>query len=242
MRPKAILFDLDDTLISPGSHRTAFWRDSLALARGAAAGPDAWPPEDLDDLVAAIDRSARWFWSEPARHRTGRLDLAAARFRILDVGLGPDGRFAEAARRDIADRCGVLMRESTALYPDAVATLEGLAAEGVRLALVTNGAAEVQREKIERFDLERHFDHVQIEGEAGVGKPEPEAYRRALAALGARPEETWMVGDNLEWEVAAPRRLGIHAVWRDPREVGRLPARATVAPDRIVARLSELLA
>lgn len=242
MRPKAILFDLDDTLISPGSHRTEFWRESLALAWGAAAGPDVWPPEDLDDLVAAIDDSARWFWSEPARHRTGRLDLAAARFRILDVGLGPDGRFPEAARRDIADRCGVLMRESTALYPDAVKTLEGLAAEGVRLALVTNGAAEVQREKIERFDLERHFDHVQIEGEAGVGKPEPEAYRRALAALGARPEETWMVGDNLEWEVAAPRRLGIHAVWRDPRGIGRLPARATVAPDRIVARLSELLA
>ena len=32
-----------------------------------------------------------------------------------------------------------------------------------------------------------------------------------------------MVGDNLEWEVAAPQRLGIHAIWLDAYKAG-LPA------------------
>nr|QQZ52071.1 HAD family hydrolase [Phenylobacterium glaciei] len=56
---------------------------------------------------------------------------------------------------------------------------------------------------------------MQIEGEAGFGKPEEQAYLHAMAALGVKPHETWMVGDNLEWEVAGPQRLGIYAIWHD---------------------------
>ena len=82
---------------------------------------------------------------------------------------------------------------------------------------------------------------ILLEGEAGVGKPEPEAYLRALDALQSRPNETWMVGDNLEWEVAAPQKLGIFAIWRCPHGIGKLPGNATVAPDRVVTRLTELL-
>lgn len=204
-------------------------------------GDDAPAPADLGSLVEAVDQSARTFWSDPDRHRRGRLDLARTRFVIFDNGLGTDERFSAAMRWQVADRCGVLMHAATQLFPDAVTTLEGLKAEGVRLALVTNGAGPVQREKVERFDLERHFAHVQIEGEAGVGKPEPEAYHKALSALDAHPGETWMVGDNLEWEVAAPQRLGMRGIWRDPRERGALPRHASVVPDRIVARLSQLL-
>jgi len=118
--------------------------------------------------------------------------------------------------------------------------IDALKARGVLLALVTNGAAEAQRSKIERFDLARRFDHIQIEGEHGFGKPEERAYTHAMQSLGVEAHETWMVGDNLEWEVAAPQRLGIHAIWFDA--VGRgLPPDSTVKPDRIVRTLSELM-
>ncbi len=96
----------------------------------------------------------------------------------------------------------------------------------MRLALITNGAAEPQRAKVIRFALEHRFDHIQIEGEHGFGKPEERAYTHAMAALGVGPRETWMVGDNLEWEVVAPQRLGIHAIWHDGyrrRPAARLP-------------------
>ena len=113
-------------------------------------------------------------------------------------------------------------------------------ARGTRLGLVTNGAAALQRAKILRFDLAHRFDHIQIEGEHGFGKPEERAYRHALRALDVEARETWMVGDNLEWEVVAPQRLGIYAIWFDPAGKG-LPEGSSVRPDRIVGRLSELL-
>ncbi|HEX3412026.1 MAG TPA: HAD-IA family hydrolase [Stellaceae bacterium] len=96
------------------------------------------------------------------------------------------------------------------------------------MALITNGAAEPQRAKVVRFALEHRFDHIQIEGEHGFGKPEERAYTHAMEALGVGPHETWMVGDNLEWEIVAPQRLGIYAIWHDGYGVGRLrnsPAR-----------------
>jgi len=49
-----------------------------------------------------------------------------------------------------------------------------------------------------------------------------------------------MVGDNLEWEVAAPQRLGMRGIWCDHFGDG-LPSAAAVRPDRIVANLAELL-
>ena len=61
-----------------------------------------------------------------------------------------------------------------------------------------------------------------------------------MDVLGIGPHDTWMVGDNLEWEVVALQRLGIHAIWHDGYGVG-LPAGSPIRPDRIIRRLSELL-
>jgi len=108
------------------------------------------------------------------------------------------------------------------------------------LALITNGAGEPQRAKVIRFALAERFDHVQIEGEHGFGKPEERAYTHAMEALGIGPRDTWMVGDNLEWEIVAPQRLGIYAIWYDGYGTG-LPPECPVRPDRIIRSLTELL-
>ena len=133
------------------------------------------------------------------------------------------------------------MFDKTTLYPDAITTLVKLRDNQVRLALVTNGTSIAQREKIRKFNLETYFDHIQIEGEAGVGKPELEAYKKAMKALQVNASETWMVGDNLEWEVIAPQQLGIFSIWRDPRGNGALPEGTAARPDMIITKLSELV-
>ena len=124
--------------------------------------------------------------------------------------------------------------------PGAVETLQRLRDLGVRLALITNGEAEGQRRKVETFGLARFFECVLIEGEFGVGKPDERVYRHALDHLDAQPSEAWMVGDNLEWEVAAPQRLGLYSIWVDVTGAG-LPEFADVRPDRIIQALPELL-
>jgi putative hydrolase of the HAD superfamily len=52
-------------------------------------------------------------------------------------------------------------------------------------------------------------------------------------------EDAWMVGDNLEWEVEIPQRLGIYAVWVDVIGAG-LPPDSPIRPDRIIRTLAEL--
>ncbi len=235
MLPAAILFDLDDTIIQAYAKPEEAWqrllmRFSADLADGAEVAP----------LHRAILDEARGFWSDPAKAARWRLDIAAARRLVVRQA------FARLAKPDdaLADRIGdaftEMRRQEYKLYPDAHDTLDRLRATGVRLALVTNGPAETQRAKVARFDLERRFDHIQIEGEFGKGKPEPEVYAHVVQRLGVKAGACWMIGDNVEWEVVAPQRLGMRGIWYDPHGAG-LPADSPVRPDRIISRLGELL-
>ncbi len=230
--PRAILFDLDDTLIH------AYARPEKAWLTVAEELSEAIAPLVPAAAAAAITAHARAFWADPERHRLWRQRLGAARREIVADAL-PGLISAEAATR-LADRFTAWREEQMRLFEGAHETLDALKAAGVLLALVTNGAAESQRPKVERFDLARRFDHIQIEGEHGFGKPEEAAYRHAMAALGVEARDTWMVGDHLEWEVAAPQRLGIFAIWHDALGEG-LPAGSSVKPDRIIRSLGELL-
>jgi putative hydrolase of the HAD superfamily len=65
-------------------------------------------------------------------------------------------------------------------------------------------------------------------------------YRHVLAALKARPSEAWRVGDNLEWDVAAPQRLGLRGVWVNAHGPG-LPMRTSTRPDIMIPAFTEIL-
>jgi putative hydrolase of the HAD superfamily len=234
--PRAILFDLDETIISFGSRPQLL--EEVADEFAGALAPIA-PAEAAQRLEAQF----RWFWSDEARHKQWRFRLEAARIELVTNAFASwaaeaPGLTPELAKA-FAERFHAYREEQAAFYPGALEAIDELKRRGVRLALVTNGAAEPQRGKVERFDLAHRFDHVQIEGEAGFGKPDPQAYRHAMTTLGVQAHETWMVGDNLEWEVAAPQRLGIYAIWHDHTAAG-LPPDSLVRPDRIIRSIAEL--
>jgi putative hydrolase of the HAD superfamily len=126
-------------------------------------------------------------------------------------------------------------------FPGAIDTVRWLRGSGCRLALLTNGSEMAQRRKIVRFDLEALFDLILIEGAMGFGKPDPRVFEQALGALAVDASEAWMVGDNLEWDVAASQRLGLVAIWVDGRRKG-LPEGSPIRPDGIISVLSELRA
>ena len=75
MLPAAILFDLDDTLISPNLHRKTFWTDAIRQVWDEANDGLEKLPKNIDVLVQQIDKAAQVFWSDPGRHKTGRLNL-----------------------------------------------------------------------------------------------------------------------------------------------------------------------
>ncbi|HXC57155.1 MAG TPA: HAD family hydrolase [Rhizomicrobium sp.] len=237
--PKAILFDLDDTLIA------AYGRPELAWAAVVAqfAGDLGALPQTA--LVVAIGGAAAAFWADPEQHRIWRQKLGDARREIVKAGFAALAAAGHAVppddiQRRLADRFTAYRDEQMHVFPDAHATLDALRARGVRLALITNGDGAGQRAKIVRFALTERFDHIQIEGEHGFGKPELCSYTHALQTLGVAAREAWIVGDNLEWEVIAPQKLGLFAIWYDPHGAG-LPEGHAARPDRIVRTLGALL-
>ena len=235
--PRAMLIDMDDTILS------AYGRPDIAWNIIATEFAGELGPLSPQQVAAAILDSARTFWA--AAEAEWRLKLAEARHEVVKGGfsrLAAAGQTAlptDLAIR-IADRFTAYREEQMFVFPGAHDAIDALKAHGVKLALVTNGAAGIQRAKVERFALTHRFDHIQIEGEHGFGKPDERAYRHAMQALGVTAADTWMVGDNLEWEVEVPQRLGIYAIWIDAHGEG-LPADTTIRPDRIIRSLTELL-
>jgi putative hydrolase of the HAD superfamily len=238
--PRAMLIDLDDTIIS------AFGQSENQWQRVIAEYVERLHPHEPERIIAAIQTYSTYLWADQARHKDWRHRIGEARRHIVEsafaelAAAGGPAAPEQALTHLIADHFNEVHDAELRMFPGAHEALDRLKELGVKLALITNGAAAPQRRKVERFALAHRFDHIQIEGEHGFGKPEEQAYRHALSTLGVAASEAWMIGDNLEWEVVAPQRLGIYAIWYDGQGVG-LPADSAIRPDRIIRSLSELL-
>ena len=235
--PRAMLIDMDDTILS------AYGRPDIAWNSITTEFASELAPLSPQQVAAAIVDSGRKFWA--AAEAEWRLKLAEARHEVVRRGFSALAAAGHATpSKDLAmrlaDRFTADREEQMFVFPGAHDAIDALRAHGVKLALLTNGAAGPQRAKVERFALTHRFDHIQIEGEHGFGKPDERAYLHAMQALDVTAPETWMIGDNLEWEVEAPQRLGIYAIWMDAHGKG-LPAKSPVRPDRIIRSLTELL-
>ena len=231
--PQAIFIDLDDTILDYSGNVDGSWREACAVHH------DGIRDVSLSTVQSAIDKKREWFWSDPDRHRVGRLDMWAARREVVRLALEDVGIDDPSLAARIADKFSALRDEAIRPYPDALEAVQSFRQLGYRLALLTNGNGVIQRRKVSRFGLEDLFDLILIEGEVGFGKPDPRIYRQALEGLGVTPAETWMVGDNLEWDVFQPQRMGIFGIWVDMQGRG-LPEGHDVQPNRIVRRLAEL--
>ncbi len=232
--PVAMLIDLDDTIISYSTYAEPCWKRVCHQAAGRIDRANA------EELYRTLTEIRTWFWADPERHRANRQNMPLAYQRMVHHGLRRLGINDWELAGTIAQSYHRERKKTIKPFPGALETLRLLRANSVRTALVTNGGAEPQREKIRRFNLAPFFDAILIEGECGYGKPDIRIYTDALRLLNATPKDAWMIGDNLEWEVAVPQKLGIYCVWNDSRGMG-LPEDSDIRPDRIIRYLPELL-
>jgi putative hydrolase of the HAD superfamily len=233
--PRAALIDLDGTIIDAVESALESWTTACAPASIRLS-------LDAELLFQAIDARRARYWEDPLLAPVGRMDLRAATRIIVQQALEDLGVADSELAFEIADGFRD-RRDRFRLIDGSIDTLKALCSAGVRLALITNGAGHVQRGKVEQFGLAPYFEHVLIEGELGFGKPDERVYRHALDSLGVTAADAWIVGDDLEWEVAAPQKLGLYTVWVRGSLMGSPnPIREGVVPDRIIASLAELLA
>lgn len=231
--PRAIFFDMDDTLLDTSGGVDESWQSTCRVF-AAELGCD---PGELNKAIRAQMLA---FWKDEAAVEHWRTKLHEARVHNVELALA--GQKLDTTRAmPLADRYWDEQSSRFRLFEDSVQTLDRLRAEGFRTGLITNGPQEMQRWKIQRFDLARHFDVIVIEGEFGHGKPHPNVFLHAMETVGANPHESWHIGDNLYADIGGAQGAGIHAAWihRDRLEMkGDSPH----IPDRVFAHLPELLA
>lgn len=235
MLPKAILFDLDDTIISFDGASDFAWKD---ICKSFVSNERT--SFDENQLLHCISNARQWYWGDPERHKTGRMNMTEARREIVKTALSQLNYFDKDKSNQIADNYSKLQEEMICLFPGSIETLKKLKNLGVRMALITNGSSEKQRWKINKYCLSEFFEFILIEEEVGFGKPDTQVFELALKKLKLKPSDVWMVGDNLVWDIEAPQKLGIFAIWNDYRRKG-LPKDSTIIPDRIISEISNLI-
>ena len=234
--PQAILFDLDDTLISFKGVSNQAWKSSCTqfINTHALSIPAA-------ELLSALAKTRRWYWGDPQRHKAGRENMQNARREIVFLTFQSLGIADEALSRELADQYSACQQRMVHLFPNTLRVLSALRQNGYRLGLITNGSSAGQREKLSRFVLEPYFEIILIDQEVGFSKPDIRIYEHARSLLNLRYQDLWMVGDNLVWDIQSPQSLGIYTVWYDAEKAG-LPENSPIMPDAAIQDISELFA
>ena len=232
--PKAIIFDMDDTILSNDVSAEKCWRQVCHDFNHRIEVADS---EGLPSVILEVDR---WFWSDPERSHRGGLDLLKSRKDVLSLAFDRYGIVDDLLLEEMAASFHKLKMATIDIFPGALDALHALRKRGIRLGLITNGNAQGQRTKVKGTELEPLFESILIEGEFGVGKPDPRVFHHTLDQLQATPAQTWMVGDNLVNDIAGAQAVGIYGVWVDWRG-GGLPEASAVTPDRTILSIVELV-
>jgi phosphoglycolate phosphatase len=155
---------------------------------------------------------------------------------LLEKAVGNER--AEEGVRLFRERYAQVAVAKTRLLPDVSEVLEKLSARGHRMAVASNKPAAFSRLILEACGVERYF--LEIAGpDAGTpAKPDPAMLLRLMAAAGAEPGETVVVGD-MEVDFEFGRGAGCRVVLvpggsRSREELERIPA------DALLSRLAEL--
>jgi putative hydrolase of the HAD superfamily len=104
---------------------------------------------------------------------------------------------------------------------------------------MTNGTSESQRRKLKRFNIEKYFDYIYIEGEIGYGKPDIKIYKYMLEETKITEENIIMVGDNLIWDIEPAQKLGINAIWINTKGVKLEDT--NIRPIKTIKKISDII-
>lgn len=215
---RGILFDLDGTLVD---HATAGWvgAEKFALELGATPDPQRW-----------MDIEAKWFEA----FERGEVSHAGQRRERVREYLDRPGLSDEEAmalfdvyRRHYAD--------AWRRYDDALPALQRACAfartASATVAVFTNGAEDLQNDKLVRTGLNLEGIVMIAAAELGAAKPQPESYEKASALINLEVSECVLIGDNPVNDISGARAVGMQAIYLD--RTGQAPdAIATLDPLR----------
>jgi putative hydrolase of the HAD superfamily len=226
----ALLFDLDETLVPDepaasasfaavaGFAATACDIDARRLAAGARAhARGLWyaaPTIDYCLRVGISSWEGLWcrFEGDGPEVRSLRHWAPTYRRESWRLALSDQGVDDPELAAELGDRFGAERRSRHQPFDhaaDALATLR----PNHSMAVVTNGAACLQGEKLAASGLGDYFDAGVVSADLGAAKPEAPVFDRAVSIIGADPNHTLMIGDSLTKDVDGALAAGLQAIW-----------------------------
>jgi putative hydrolase of the HAD superfamily len=196
---KAVIFDIDDTLMDHSS----------AIKQAAF---DFYQTVKISEVTA--DQFYEIWSQEHDRFLQKYLDkeITFKQQRILRV----QGVFQRLGRNVDEAEAIELFRfylkayeKQWQLLPDAARCLAGLG--GCRLGVISNGDSEQQRKKLKHIGVLDRFESIVISGDFGVSKPDPRIFSQSLEQLGTF--EALFTGDDYERDFLGTAKAGLHACW-----------------------------
>lgn len=202
---KTILWDFDGTL----AKRPELWSGTMAEAlRGHFPGSgitrdDIRPymrnvfPWDTPDIPHPELSQPHAWWA--------RMEHAMAKaYESAGVEKETAAYLAHLAHLRYVDPSGFI------LYEDTVSTLEFLSRIGWRHIILSNHVPELP-DIVAALGIGGYFSRIISSAETGYEKPNPQAFKIALASCGS-PDIVWMIGDNPHADIMGANSFGIPAV------------------------------
>jgi putative hydrolase of the HAD superfamily len=204
MKYKHLFFDLDHTL----------WDfDANARATLSQMHIDLKLPErgihDFELFYKNYLAHNEKLW---AKYRKGHIKQDELRLKRMWLALLDFGLADETLARQMSEFFLQLLPTRTILFPDTIEVLHYLRDKGYHLHLITNGFEETQHSKLKSSGLAEFFKIVVTSECSNSLKPQKEIFEYALNQTGARVEESLMIGDTPDVDVAGALNIGMDAV------------------------------
>jgi putative hydrolase of the HAD superfamily len=198
--PRAVLLDVDFTLLRPGDLFSAAGYQATGARYGLHLDPDRWDEAERRAYEAVKVRRA----GRGNVHDDGVYEIIA---EAIVTAMGGDDR--ERVDRCAADIVAAWGRcENFSLYDDVRPCLTRLRAAGLAVGLVSNTNRDLDQ-VVQAFRLGDLVVGTVTSSQVGLFKPAPEIFAEALARVGAAARETVMVGDSYRDDVAGALAAGL---------------------------------
>jgi putative hydrolase of the HAD superfamily len=226
---KAVLFDLDETLIDApaglaAAHSAVARRLREYLHKHGIRADEATIRSKLDEFDDRMNMETKYNRDEW--------------WPVLFYELGLREKVPLRIIEELTELYWNTYANVSGPYQDTVSTLGYLKEKGYRLSLITDtdGKPGIKSKRLKRLDFIGLFDVVVVGGEdTSRTKPSPEPFLLAASKLGLRAEECAVVGDKPFTDIKGAKAAGMRAVWVKRRDWGiEEPA------DFIVKSLAEL--
>jgi HAD superfamily hydrolase (TIGR01509 family) len=201
--PKAVLFDLDDTLFD----HTHSSRQGLAAIIKDHHSLQQVPFLEVEMLYA------RLLEEHHTQVLQQKISLEQARFKRIQKlfeyyeVLAEEQQIEQAIEQYIAGH-----RSARQPVSGSMQLLQALHGR-VHIAVITNNITAEQKEKLQVCGLAPFVDTLITSEDVGAIKPDPAIFASALQSIGCSAQEAVMLGDAWSADIIGAQRAGIRAIW-----------------------------